>query len=459
MSAYTRESWGVQEFDNARLWDRRCVASVAQMGEKLASNMGDSFSAACGESLRQSASTIFSRDTVTVESIQHGHYEQTAQRSSLHGRVIVAQDTTFANYTTHGSTRGLGPIDCRGKSHGLVIHSGFAVTAQGLPLGLVGQEIWARDTKRLGQRHSRRSRSITEKESNKWLKGLDWVNARLAPHVGEICVVADRESDVFEYMVHPRAENVSLVLRATHPRKVLVAGQNEPTDLKTAVENLPVVGRKKVVIERAKVSVEITLELAVGRIEVRAPRHLPKSRSSSVAPMSVVRAREVDSTVPEPLEWVLLCSAEVADFEAASRCIDDYTERWKIERLHYTLKSGLRIEDLQFDTAKKLSNAIGLCSVVAWKVMWLTYSARTNPDAPAETVLSEQELQVLQAAAKKPVATVGQAVEAVAKLGGFLRSSGRYKNPGVKSIWRGWMKLQLMAEGWRLLAAKDKLQG
>lgn len=451
-------SWSLQEFEGCGLWDRRCIRSLSKIGEKLADNMGSSFSAACGESLRQSAGMIFSRGKVTVDALQQGHYEQTAQRGGQYDRVIVAQDTSFANYTSHGATDGLGFIDSRGKSRGLVIHSAFAVTEQGLPLGVVGQRVWARDPKQRGRRRGRKSRSITEKESHKWLEALEWVSDRLAPYVREICVVADRESDVFEYMAYPRAENVELLLRATHPRKVMVVGRTEPVSLKEALNDLEVVGHKQVRIERSKKTVDLLLELSVATVEVYAPRHYPKSQANRKARMSLIRAREIDTDASQPVEWILLYSGECPDFESASRCVDEYTQRWKIERLHYTLKTGLGIEELQFDTAKKLSNAIAFCSVVAWRLMWLTYYARTNPDSSAQTVLSDQQKTVLEAAMSKPIKTVQEAVVAIGKLGGFLKSP-KYKLPGVKTLWRGWFKLQLMAEGWRLSQGKDILQG
>jgi hypothetical protein len=47
-----------------------------------------------------------------------------------------------------------------------------------------------------------------------------------------VCLIQDRESDIFEFMNHPRAANVDILLRATQPRKVEV---NVASDLKQPI--------------------------------------------------------------------------------------------------------------------------------------------------------------------------------------------------------------------------------
>jgi hypothetical protein len=47
----------------------------------------------------------------------------------------------------------------------------------------------------------------------------------------------------------------------------------------------------------------------------------------------------------------------VSNFEEAVRCIRWYTYRWLIERYHYVLKSGCRIEHLQLETTERIQKA------------------------------------------------------------------------------------------------------
>ena len=82
--------------------------------------------------------------------------------------------------------------------------------------------------------------------------------------------------------------------------------------------------------------------------------------------ISVIWAKE---TAPpqevEPLEWYLLITSQIDIFEQASPMIRFYTLRWTIERFHYVLKRGLKVERLQFDTFQRLANSLRICSIVA----------------------------------------------------------------------------------------------
>lgn len=88
-------------------------------------------------------------------------------------------------------------------------------------------------------------------------------------------------------------------------------------------------------------------------------------------------------------------------------------------------------------------------SIVAWRLLWLTYTARAQPQAPATEVLPPLELQVLEQAMQAPVATAREAIRALAQLGGFPTNPSA-KEPGVKVLWRGLRRLEALVEGWIL---------
>lgn len=135
-------------------------------------------------------------------------------------------------------------------------------------------------------------------------------------------------------------------------------------------------------------------------------------------------------------------------------CIRWYSYRWLIERFHFTLKSGCGIEDLQLESAFRLRKALATYSIVAWRLMWLTYRARLTPDDSCEIVLQEPEWRLLRrkfspkSRSKKPP-TLKQAMGWITQMGGFLahKSDG---DPGVKTLWRGLTKLHSMLEGAQL---------
>ncbi len=108
---------------------------------------------------------------------------------------------------------------------------------------------------------------------------------------------------------------------------------------------------------------------------------------------------------------------------------------WLTEEYHKILKSGCKAESYRL-AATSMEALLGFLTVIAAQLLRVTYLHRTQPQAPAETVLSPVQLNVLKAkSAKLPkVLTVTWAVEAVARLGGYLEH--RRKTPlGIQVLW------------------------
>ncbi|MGB5830714.1 MAG: hypothetical protein WBG92_01810 [Thiohalocapsa sp.] len=65
----------------------------------------------------------------------------------------------------------LGPINTRvDGAQGLKLHDSLALTPQGVALGLVDIQVWARDPQQSGQAQQRKQRPIEAKQSHRWLK-------------------------------------------------------------------------------------------------------------------------------------------------------------------------------------------------------------------------------------------------------------------------------------------------
>ncbi|PHM06612.1 hypothetical protein CK516_32435 [Nostoc sp. 'Peltigera malacea cyanobiont' DB3992] len=174
--------------------------------------------------------------------------------------------------------------------------------------------------------------------------------------------------------------------------------------------------------------------------------------------MYAVYATEVDCPEGEtPVEWMLLTTEVVADIEMASTILRWYSYRWRVEEYHKIFKSGCQVEKYRL-AAEGMKTLIGFLSVIAVELLQLTYLHRTQPLAPAIEILNPLELKILKAKSPKPpkLLTVNWAVEALAKpafgiarLGGYLEH--RSKTPiGIQVLWRGWLKLHDLCEGWQL---------
>ncbi|NEQ88977.1 MAG: IS4 family transposase, partial [Moorea sp. SIO2I5] len=155
-----------------------------------------------------------------------------------------------------------------------------------------------------------------------------------------------------------------------------------------------------------------------------------------------------------PIRWLLLTTLPIDDFQQAWQCVRWYSYRWLIERFHFTLKSGCGVEKLQLQTRERLLKALATYNIVAWRLMWLTYQARLNPNASCQVVFSPAEWKLLRRKfqpknrSKKPP-TLHQALIWIARLGGFLARSGDGE-PGLKTLWRGLSTFYHLFEGSQL---------
>ena len=92
----------------------------------------------------------------------------------------------------------------------------MASSTQGVPLGILDQQIWTRKPKRK-QNKKKTNSSILNKESKRWLTGL--VTTELAiPATTTVVTVTDREGDIYELFALEREPNSELLIRAQHMR-------------------------------------------------------------------------------------------------------------------------------------------------------------------------------------------------------------------------------------------------
>lgn len=153
-----------------------------------------------------------------------------------------------------------------------------------------------------------------------------------------------------------------------------------------------------------------------------------------------------------PIDWKLVTNLPVTDLAGAVEKLDWYALRWKAEVFHKVMKSGCRAEESRLQTAERLVKFLALVTVVSWRIFFLTMSARVEPDAPPDTVLTAAEIKALDcidAARSKPRLgrrTLPDYLLQIALLGGYLARS-RDPPPGNMVVWRGLTRLHDIAVG------------
>lgn len=432
----TFSDWAEEEFGRVDLGDARLRDRLMTLARSFYKNPLANIPEACGTpAATRAAYRFFKHPAVSMENTFSGHYEATTERIRQHkGVILAAQDSTSLNYHAHPAKKELGHIDAKG-TRGLMVHDTMAFTTEGVPLGLIDVQCWAREEKK----------NRTVSESEKWLKSFEATEKvkRTCSRSKLIVSVGDREADFYDLFTSVRPDGAQLLVRAMHLRKLA----DDDTDIWIHMQRHPVAGT---------ITVEIpprpgqSKRKAVVNVHFDQVTILPPKNKSDLPPVTMwaVFAKETDppKDIEEPLEWLLLTTVAVDDFESACERISWYTRRWGIEIFHKTLKSGCKIEKRQLGTAERISSCLALDMVVAWRVYYLTKQGRETPDVPCSVFFEENEWKALVAYVNKTPSdeppTLSEAMYMVAGLGGYL---GRKNDdpPGTTVIWRG-----LTALGW-----------
>lgn len=435
------DNWASTELQGSNLGHERFRANAIKILTRLGENPGLSFSAACGPAVRKSANRLFSSAAIDL---QKGHVEQTVQRCSGEALVLALEDTTDVNYNRHKAKKGMGHLGGLYNTRGINIHSLLCTSEQGEPLGLLGQYIWApQQSKSKKSGLHLRKLPIEEKESIKWIRLMRAVNKVFSNRTSRVLVVADREGDFYEHFSEPRAATIDILVRGSQlNRKILFAGQKcKVKDLPDLVE---IQHTYKTKVQKQKNREEREAQIAVRYGKIAYPP--TDGRKGTVITLSFVHAEEINNSEPDKIEWYLFTSMAIENIEQAIQLITFYTKRWTIERFHYVLKTGLKIESIQIDTFDRLKNALELYSIVAWRILWLAYVGKTKPQTEAVNVFEQAQIEILESIHQKKIVTVNDFLMAMGKLVGF-QSSTKQPLPGEKLLWQAYGQLMQIQRG------------
>jgi hypothetical protein len=386
---------------------------------------------------------MLGNDKLDREDVLRAHREATIKRMAAHGGTILAvQDTASLNYNTHKKTEGIGYIS--DTTLGVNIHSCLAVTTDGLTLGLLDQRSYNRiEAKDESRSHgSKKSRALEEKESFRWVQSLEASNASL-PETVKVLNVCDREGDMYELLDAAESGGRLFLIRVAQNRMT-----TDSQKILDAVRKKRCAGTVEITIPRDSrrnlKERDGVLQMRYGYFEIKRPQRLNKNKAlkDSVGVWVVHAKEEHPPKGVEPIEWFLMTNEPVETAEAAYERICYYTQRWKIERFHYVLKSGCAVEKLQERSMDKTTLLVLMYSVIAAGIMNLTYIARIHPEEPCTVFFEEDEWRVLYCAANKTKKapqkpyTIQEAVAYLGWLGGPKRAPSDGP-PGLKTVWAG----------------------
>src|SRR5262249_6595389 len=435
------------------LGHQRLNRRAARIVQAALESPGDSIPAAAGDRATTNATYRFlDNDNVSPDDLDAAHRAYTlGLGAEAPGTILVAQDTTPADFTSPRRARTLGQL-AHAKHFGFFVHSALALRDDGLPLGLLPQQVWMRSPEQRGKRAQRRHKETADKESQRWLDTEQACVAAL-PADRHVVMLSDREADFYDYFALPRRPPQHVLVRAKLPRRLAASKQL----LGVAVRTQPLAGTLSVRVPRkdGKPQRQATLAVRYGTFSLRPPSTHPRRSQLPPLPLQAILVEEIEPPPHvQPVQWLLLTTLPVASLAEAERAVNWYAYRWRIERYHFVLKSGCKLEELQLATAPRLRRALSLYAMVAARLLHLTYRGRQEPEACCEPSVGRQEWQLLwrhfQPGKVLPVVapSLRQTIHWIARLGGFLDRKGD-NEPGVKVLWRGLRKLHDMLVGFR----------
>jgi hypothetical protein len=459
------------------LGDRRLNRRAVEVLIRLAQSPSSSPNAALqGWAEILGAYRLFDHPHCTEQALLQAHRTAVLERVRQQSRVLVIQDTTELDYTRHTQLEGRGPLAAKDRQ-GFFLHTQWVVTDRRLPLGAWHADIYAREPEVTGEAHRRKRLPIEKKESYRWLEGYRSACelAAQAP-AAQVISCSDREGDIYEVFLEeqrrrqehrPAAhwlircqQNRALLACASQPfvpgvdARLLAQVAQQPVlggvffAIKTKQQLKKVKGNRQRSVRQGR---RVRQEIRVGQVTLRPP-HRPGEALPEVT-LWVVMATELDPPPgQDPIHWVLLTSLPVPDLETAVDVLELYLARWEIEVFHRVLKSGCRVEKLQFEDASRLKPALALYLIVAWRILYLMKLGREHPELPCEVGFDESEWKPLWVIVhRRPLPpkppSLQEVILMMAQFGGHIgrKSDGP---PGPETLWRGLQSLRCFSLAW-----------
>jgi hypothetical protein len=465
------ESWVITETSTSSFGDERLNKRYKKLLNSFTSSPNKSIPGtfkSWGETL--AAYRFLNNQKVNQADILSPHKKATIERIKKESLVLIPQDTSTIDFSKRQPISGMGYLNDK-KTQGFYIHPSLAVTSDKQPLGVIDFQAWVR--KELGTRHTRKNRSIEEKESYCWIKSYEAANeiALAAPNT-TIISIADREGDIYELLEKlPSESNKAYwLVRCQQNRLVINQETGEETRLWEIVKNTAPIGEIAFSLpagttynrdkSKRKPRQERTVQQLVRAYTVQLKPSRRKGKKLNPIAINVIHCEEINPPNKEDkVEWFLLTSYPINTAKTALEAINWYLCRWQIELFFKVLKSGCTIEELQFNTYQATLNCVALYSIIAWRILYLTMLGRNCPNLPCDAVFERHEWQSVYAVStKKPIPKQPPSLYAliimIAKLGGFLaRKSDGY--PGSKVMWIGIQRMKDFAQAWEIFQSAD----
>lgn len=463
--------WAREEFGHAQLGDSRRTARLVRMAAAIANRPAGKVAEVFRTSAeRQGAYDLLANDAVRSSALLDAVLTATLGRCVGNDVVHVVIDGTSLMLTDRRLAKDFGAIGATNNgARGLKVVHAYALDGDGVPLGIVDQQWWARAPSK--KRRDCQRRPLEAKETLHWVHAIERASAAMAAAGFRAWFQLDREADRYWTLKALHDTGHWFTARSTYAHRFVVTPRT-----RGRVRLRDVVRKQKVRYERLlSVPERPNRRARVALLQVRtAPVRLDMVEALTgerlQLPVTVVDVREVRTTPrgEEPVHWRLLTNRSVVTDDDVETVIRGYANRWAIEELHRTWKSGAcQVEEAQLRSTLRMVKWAILMATVAARIERLKVLSRTVPDRPASSELSRYEIDALVLMKRQrarhgeqmtnAAPTLGEAVRWIADLGGYTgKSSGG--PPGSVTIRRGLEFIAPVALALEQLKSEGKLR-
>jgi hypothetical protein len=426
----------------------------------------------CTPAERQAAYDFLESPATDHAALLHAMQAATAARCADHPFVFVPLDGTSLTLTDAQRAKDFGAVGShKNKARGLKVIDAVAVSPEGVPLGLGTLVWWTRD-KRIDRSRPSCARKVKDRETQYWLDGIDDVCRTLEEHAPNTRAwfQIDRGADAAPVLRHLSASRHWFTVRASYNRRLRTGSREPRRYLRDALARVRPICTSTLHVSPGPKRTERDARLQIRATTVTLDLLNAWTKARCRLTVNVVWVREMGH-VPKGekrIEWLLLTNHPIDTAEDVQRVVFGYAQRWRIEDVHRSWKSGAcNVEQMQLQAKAQAFKWATILAAVAVRIERLKHLSRTEPNLPASVELTSCEIEALLLLKRQhqkktedipdEAPTISIATRWIAELGGYTgKSSGG--PPGSTTIGRGLVHLQIVAQMLEKLKAMGKLR-
>lgn len=460
------QEWAQETYGHAQLGHGARTKRLVSIAAGVSLRPAGKVTAAFGTSAqRQGAFRLLESKSVQTGALAEASARATALLASGLEEVVVPQDGTSLHLTDTQGSKQTGSIGRRDAgARGFQVMTALALSEEGTPLGVLAQRLWARSPRAVAKSPGGHDvRALEQRESQQWLtvmeealQALADVDCQARPWFQK-----DRGADGWQLLEWMSSQSQVLVtVRAAQNRRL----HGEQSLLFEALAQAPVLGCFELELPAQRGRPARTARLKVRARQVALALRDRRTGRRTCCTLWALSAREMGRLPAgqKRLCWRLLTNYPVNSFEDARRVLRNYSLRWRVEDFHKTWKSVGRVEDSQLHSQPAVEKWARLLADNAMRIERLKHLARTQPDAPANVELSEEEVDALLIL-KRPEdyraklrPSISTAVTLIAELGGYTGKTSSGGPPGSITIGRGLKELEVAVRTLRAVSLLQK---